>query len=263
MLVSQGRSITSYVANEDVANIFVIINDEQSVAIEVDKLWWGEHRRKVKILTRDQISCPPYGTGWDSQQLCKLVTASISKEDYVLILDAKTWFVKPFVKTDIFPGDNKINVVLQGIQPVFQSGWDYLINEFGIEDPKKQPGPSGVPYIMKPASVRELFKYIENKHNRSFRDWYREYSLTPTFITEFLLYASWIYFNEGYDQYTGEQPWEPVNIARSEGKLFNEKLKLMNNTNTLTASIHADVKLSAKRKKEWNSFLIEKHLLKR
>ena len=259
MLVTQGRSIDLY-APDIAENIFVIVNDEESVNIEIDKLWWGSQRSRVHILNRKQISCAPYGTGWDSQQLCKLVTAGMSKEDYVLIFDAKTWFVKPFNTADIFPEPNKINVAMQEIQPVFKTGWDWLVKEFNIKDPGCQPGPAGVPAIMKPQAVRQLFSYIENKYHQSFRTWYREYSLTPTFITEFLLYASWIYMSEGYSQYTGEQPWNPVNIARDEGKLFNQKLNEMKNDNTLTASIHADCKLSAKRKKEWKSFLQEKGL---
>jgi len=261
MLRSQGRSIELY-ARDIPENIFVVVNDEPEVANDIDKLWWGSQHNKVIILTRDQISCPPYGTGWDSQQLCKLVTAGISKQSHVLIFDAKTWFVRNFNSSEIFPDPyrEKINVSFQPIQPAFKTGWDFLVKEFNIEDPDMQPGPAGVPYIMKPSAVRELFAYIENKHNISFREWYRKYSLHPTLITEFLLYASWIYSSEGYGQYTGEQPWDPVNIAKNEGRKFKSKLEEMQRDVTLTASIHAGAKISKKNNDAWNKFLLEKNL---
>ena len=62
MLVTQGRSIDLY-APDIAENIFVIVNDEESVNIEIDKLWWGSQRSRVHILNRKQISCAPYGTG--------------------------------------------------------------------------------------------------------------------------------------------------------------------------------------------------------
>lgn len=262
MLPVQAKSIELYAHNIP-ETIWVVVNDDDSVAYEIDRAWWGTMRDRVQVRTRRQYRIPDYGTGWDSQQLCKLICGMNSSSDWSLVFDAKTWFVKDFDPSLIFDG-NHINVKLQNIQEPFRDGWNFLLNRFGIEDPNCQPGPSGVPYIFNTQKLRDLRLWIEDREQRSFIDWYVQYSLYPTLITEFLLYASWHYFVEGgYDQtYTGIQKWEPVNIARDEYGIFDEKIQAMKHPRTLTASIHRDVfkNLTEAQTQEWRNYLASKGL---
>jgi hypothetical protein len=262
MLPVQAKSIELYAHNIP-ETIWVVVNDDESVAYEIDRAWWGTMQDRVRVRTRRQYLIPDYGTGWDSQQLCKLVCGMNSSSDWSLVFDAKTWFVKDFDPSLIFDGD-RINVKLQNIQEPFRDGWNFLLNRFGIEDPNCQPGPSGVPYIFNTEKLKSLRDWIKKHEGRNFIDWYIEYSLYPTLITEFLTYASWIYFAEdGYDKtYTGIQNWEPINIARDEYEMFEEKLNEMNQSHVLTASIHRDVfkNLTEAQLQQWRNFLVAKRL---
>lgn len=258
MLKTQGRSINLY-AHDVVDTIWVVVNDDPDVANLIDVNWWGSQANRVKVITRDALGSPDYGTGWDSQQLCKLLMAAASTQNFVVILDAKTWFIRQFNLSEMFNTDETLNVGLMPIQEVFQSGWDYLVNEFSIDDLKLQLGPAGVPYFMKTDAVRKLFEYIKEKHSISFKEWYMKYSMYPTFITEFLLYASWIYRSEGYEGIRDRQ-WKPVNIGRGEEHQFDYHYWIMTGPHALTVSVHRDVTLSAEQQDLWNNFLIEKNL---
>lgn len=261
LLKTQAKSFHLY-APDSVNTIWVVVNDDDSVAKKIDTAWWGGFSPRVKIITRNHLNVPNYGSGWDSQQLCKLVAASKSQQIYCLVFDAKTWLVRELVPSDLFDG-NGINIELQQIQPAFQGGWDFLVKEFGLTDPKQQLGPAGVPYVFRTDYVRELFAWVKNKYSQPFIQWYIKYSMYPTLITEFLTYSAWVYKSEGrYHSVSGNQPWQPVNIGRGEGAIFNEKFAEMNLPSTLTVSIHRDAysELSNEQKMQWTTFLKEKRL---
>lgn len=261
LLKTQAKSFSLY-AHYKVKTFWVVVNDDSSVANKIDKEWWGQLAPLVQIVTRDELGIPDYGTGWDSQQLCKLVAASRSPELYCITFDAKTWLVRPMLASELF-GPNGINVSLQPIQPAFQSGWDFLINEFNIADPKLQLGPAGVPYIFRTDYVRELFKWVSVYKKQDFITWYTKYSMYPTLITEFLTYSAWVYKLEGhYNSFSNTQPWAPVNIGRGEEGMFLEKFAEMQLPSTLTVSIHRDAlpALSTNESAQWMHFLKNKNL---
>jgi len=260
-LKTQAKSFHLY-APDSVRTIWVVVNDNDSVAEKIDTAWWGGFAPKVRIVTRDYLKVPNYGTGWDSQQLCKLVAASRSQQIYCIVFDAKTWLVRELVPSDLFDG-NGINIELQQIQPAFQDGWNFLVNEFGLKDPKQQLGPAGVPYIFRTDHIRELFTWVMSKYNQTFIEWYSKHSMYPTLITEFLTYSAWVYKSEGgYHSVSNNQPWQPVNIGRGEGFIFDEKFAEMSLPSTLTVSIHRDAynELSETQKSQWATFLKEKRL---
>ena len=260
-LKTQAKSFHLY-APDSVSTIWVVVNDDDSVAEKIDTAWWGGFAPRVKIVTRSHLKVPNYGTGWDSQQLCKLVAASKSQQIYCIVFDAKTWLVRELVTSDLFDG-NGINIELQNIQPAFQDGWNFLIDEFGLTDPKQQLGPAGVPDIFRTDYVRELFAWINVRYKKTFIEWYMKYSMYPTLITEFLTYSAWVYRSEGgYHSVSNSQPWQPVNIGRGEGGIFDEKFAEMRLPSTLTVSIHRDAynELSDEQKRQWATFLKEKQL---
>lgn len=263
MLPVQAKSMELYAHNIP-ENIWVVVNDDESVAYEIDRAWWGTMQDRVHVRTRKQLGVPDYGTGWDSQQLCKLVMASKSTASHAIIFDAKTWFVKQLKESDfVNPDTQMIPVPINDIQPVFKDGWDYIVQMLGIDDPNTQVGPAGVPYIMITDLVRSLFKWIEETQNyTSFIDWFVKYNLYPTLVTEFLLYSAWEYKTTKYELRTGKQIWRCINIARDEYGIFDEKMQSMRRPNALTASIHRDVfkNLTEAQTQEWHDYLASKGL---
>ena len=93
LLEIQARSINQYVAPEDIANIYVIVNDSDDVADLIDPNWWQLHKEKVQIKKYSQWNYISRVTGWESQQICKLLGASEAESNWSMVLDAKTWFV--------------------------------------------------------------------------------------------------------------------------------------------------------------------------
>lgn len=257
MLPVQARSIVQY-CTDTPQTIYIVVNDLDFVADYINPAWWEHHN--VEIITRDQLGVPDYGEGWDSQQLCKLVCGMHSTSKYTVVLDAKTWFIKPFSYTTFITP--QVNVGLQTIQPVFQECWDWLCEYFDI-DSQQQPGPAGVPYIFETQMLHNLKDYIESREQRSFVDWYCEHSLYPHLITEFLLYASFVYYTNQYKHYTTTNNWKPINIARGEHTVFEDKIQQMQHPDTLTVSIHRDVfdNLSGEQLLAWQQLLQTKMLI--
>lgn len=263
LLKTQAKSFDLY-APGCVQTIWVVVNDDPAVMQQIDTSWWGKFSPSIQIISRDHLGIPEYGTGWDSQQLCKLVTASLSTAEHAVIFDAKTWLVKQLRRSDfIDPVTEQINVRLNDVQPCFKDGWDYVVDMFGIEDPNIQLGPAGVPYIMHTRLVRSMVNWIaDTQPEGDFIAWFMKYNLYPVFVTEFLLYSAWVYKNTKYEMCSQRQTWSCINIARGEESIFNEKYTRMIQPNTLTVSIHRDAltQLTPEQKTKWKDFLNAKGL---
>ena len=94
LLKIQAHSIQQYI--NDVERITIVINDNTNVASMIDTQWWGKWHDKVRIVTRDKWKYSSRLTGWEEQQLLKLLAASEAIAPWSMVLDAKTWFKQMF-----------------------------------------------------------------------------------------------------------------------------------------------------------------------
>ena len=92
----QARSIDHYFSQDQIKNIYIVVNDQDSVVDLVDRSWWGKFADRVVVYPYSVFGYKNRVGGWDHQQLCKLLAAARSTCEWSVVLDAKTFFVKPF-----------------------------------------------------------------------------------------------------------------------------------------------------------------------
>lgn len=235
----QAKSIQQYFDPDYIQSIHVIVNDDDSVCDLVDKSWYGDLADRVNVTPRSMYGYKNRVTGWEGQQLCKLLAAGQVWSAWSMILDAKTFFVKD-VTDDLLFTNGKVNSKDQEIYPEFQSAKDSVGRLFGLTL-NKAIGPGGVPFLMHTDTVRELMNYTSQMYNTTFADFFQDRCQYPDFITEFYIYSGYVKLKYGNirELYTNRQDWECVNLADSEINKFDEVFKKMEDYRTLTVSIKA------------------------
>ena len=68
----QAQSIDRYCAELGLKNIYVLVNDSDSVLDQIDKTWWGQYQDQVQIISRSVFSTSYVENGWVSQQILKI-----------------------------------------------------------------------------------------------------------------------------------------------------------------------------------------------
>ena len=94
LLEIQARSFDQYLNPKDVNQIIVVVNDNDTVADSINCQWWGKYADRVVIKTRSNYPFTPSNSGWDDQQLLKLLSAAESNTKWSMVFDAKTWLIK-------------------------------------------------------------------------------------------------------------------------------------------------------------------------
>lgn len=258
----QARSIGLYIDSNRIGNIYVVVNDKDSVVDLLDKKWWGANEDKVQIIPASHFGVADTLDGWSSQQLYKLLAARDCLSSWSMCLDAKTWFVNQLEWDHIFLS-NKANFTQFPTAPVFDNAKKFL--EHYYQKPLLNIiGPGGVPFLFHSPTVKNMIIDIEKRENNLFFNWFVENLLWPNQVTEFMLYSAYVNNMRSYfDLYTGKQYYSITNMAEWEVDKFEELFKRMQSEKNLTASIHrkAYKMLSQEQLDQWTSFLFSKKLV--
>lgn len=234
VLQLQAQSVDLYCRDIGVKNIFVVVNDDESVVAEINTAWWGSLGNCVRIIPRTLLGSVFVDNGWVSQQALKLAISKLCENPWYTVLDAKTIFVRPLKLTDVFDSKQKLQVGQLDIYPVFERSRQITNELFGI-DLKRQAGPGGVPFFLNTNDVRAMVAYIENKVKESFVEWFQAQGM----LTEFILYSGWIEYRHGLNVcYSSNSFFTVCNICHSEVGIANSKLSSMKDPGMLTVSIH-------------------------
>ena len=245
LLEIQARSFDQYLNPQDVNQIVIIVNDKDDVANWIDTAWWGQHADKVVVKLRSSYGFTPSNSGWDDQQLLKLLGAAESRTKWSVIFDAKTWLIKAFdtKESALFDTKGRPNVGRMHLSPLFETAKTFVEQYYEIEI-EMVLGPSGVPYVFHNADVREMTAGIPD-----FINFFQQNLLGPTFLTEFVLYAGFIIKKYGSVEViynpnklkidpTQKTYINVANLAPWEANNFDNFLDLILEPKTLTASIH-------------------------
>ena len=255
----QAKSIELYIDTHNIKNIYVVVNDEDSVVNLIDPTWWGINSHKVQVIPRSKYGVDPTLIGWDSQQMYKLFAAEESDCPWSMCLDAKTWFVQSLQWDKLFDSQNRVKFRSIPVIPVFKSAQEFLENYYRIRM-ANVIGPGGVPFMFHTQTVRSMFKELDVP----FLEFFSKHVRLPTNITEFMLYSAYvIYKYSDYNSlYSTSQPYIVQNIADFQVNEFDKILENMNYPVTLTASIHGRVYpwLTDDQYERWCSFLVDKKL---
>jgi hypothetical protein len=252
ILKLQAQSIELYCQNIGTQGIYVIVNDNDSVADEIDPAWWGNLSSLVKIVPRSEFKCVWTDNGWVSQQALKMLGSSLSNNTWSMVVDAKTLFVSSCTLTELVDSQQRIKIGSLDIYDVFKRSKEITDRLFGIDLPR-QLGPGGVPFFFHNKTIRELIEFVETKQRQPFAEWFQSQGM----LTEFILYSGYVHYRDGsfnllYSDFT--KSGSIINICHSQVGLADVLLGQMSRSGTWTVSVHRNA---------WNKFTPDqKHLYK-
>ena len=260
LLKIQARSICQYLNPQHINCIYVIVNDHDDVALDIDVAWWQHFQHCVKIIPMSHWNYQCRVSGWENQQLLKLLAAANAVSEWSMVLDAKTWFVRPVNLHDLFDSEQRANVGLCPVFPQFVDSQQFVQQHFDIVL-DQVIGPAGVPFLFHTQSTQQLIN-----SETDFIDFFQTALRWPHLATEFHLYSGWILKCHGsYDRwYNKTQYYECANLADWQANEFDSFLfRSQHNSKIATASIHrrAYLQLSAEQIKSWCCWLHELGLI--
>jgi hypothetical protein len=252
----QAQSIARYVSKLGTRNIYVVVNDDDSVVSKIDSSWWGDLADCVMVVPRSAFSTDWTHNGWVSQQALKLICSAMSYNRFVMVLDAKTIVVRDFDPAEILE-QGRPRVGQMSIFPVFQPSADIAGALWNITV-TQQLGPGGVPYFFHTATVREMIADIEQRTQHSFPSWFQAQGM----LTEFVLYSAWLQRQSLYSTLYADTAIIPCNVDHSEVERINARLDEMQRINPHTVSIHRGAwsYMTAEQRVRYQHFLIDRGL---
>jgi hypothetical protein len=255
ILQVQAQSMDLYCQNLGLQTIFVIVNDSDHVANQVDPAWWGSLQSRVQIIPRSYFACQFVPNGWVSQQVLKLLASSLSLNTWSMVLDAKT-LVSDHVTADIFlANSDQLTLGIVPVLEVFETAAKIAGNLFGITV-SHVAEPAGVPFIFRNHDVRQMIKEIEHLTHDNFAEWFQQQGM----LTEFVLYTAFIQYK--YQDlkkiYLGRNRNKLCNnICHSELSRFDIKLQQAQDHRPLTIGVHRNAwqQLTEQQKQSYRDYL--------
>jgi Family of unknown function (DUF6492) len=250
----QAQSIDLYCRDLGIRNIYVVVNDQDSVAQQIDPAWWGEFADRVTVLPRRVFSAQYASNGWVSQQALKILAASISYNVWSMVLDAKTIFVKPISIDQLIDPQGRAQVGELDIYPVFEPS-QQLVNEFYSIKLDSQLGPGGVPFLFHNRVTRSMIAHAETQTQTSFAEWFQVQGR----LTEFILYSGYVQYSHGsFDTlYSSVCNLRPHNICHSEVGIFDQKISQAVDIDTISVHRNAWSQLDTVQQHRYRDYLID------
>jgi len=253
----QAQSIDLYCRKIGVRNIYVVINDSETLAQQIDPAWWGAFAPQVLVVPRTVFSTEFSDNGWLGQQALKILTASISHNVWSMILDAKTVFVRDLDPADLVDSQGRMRVGQMPVYPVFEPARQ-IVNEFYSIDLDSQLGPGGVPFFFHNDTVRLMIAEAAFRARQNFPRWFQAQGR----LTEFVLYSGFLKHRfGGFDAfYSTDNAVFPCNMCHSEVSRFDAKLAEMTQPKTNTVSIHRNAwtQLTSVQQQQYRDLLIQR-----
>lgn len=262
VLQAQAQSIDTYCKNLNIGSIYVVVNDDDNVALQIDHTWWGQFSNCVTVVPRSVFSTNWSTNGWVSQQVLKLKAAATSSAEYSMILDAKTIFVCDLVTEQLINAQGQIQTGQLEVYPVFEPSRQIVNQLFDIEL-TQQAGPGGVPFVVANNAVRDMIVEVCDRTGQEFVHWFQAQGR----VTEFILYSGYVVKTQGSLESaysTQNQIGNIVNVCHSEVESWDRKFAEMQQSRTLTVSVHrqAWTRLLPLQREQYRQFLISRKILK-
>jgi len=258
VLRAQAQSLALYGQKLGIRNIYVVLNDSETIAAQIDPAWWGPLANTVLVIPRTAFSTAFVDNGWVSQQVLKLLAASVSYNTYSMILDAKTIFVRELDPNTIVDSAGRIQTGILHLYPVFAPA-KKIVDELFEMDLQRQVGPGGVPCIVHNDTVRMMIADVTLRTKTSFPIWFQSQGM----LTEFVLYSAFVQHLCGdigvlYDQHN--HLGGIVNVAHNETELWSIKINQMRKGETLTVSVHRGAweQLTPPQRQEYRDLLTQR-----
>lgn len=258
ILKLQARSIEQYCTGLGIRNIYVVINDDETLVEKIDPAWWGSLAPLVLIIPRTAFSTAWSEDGWLSQQLWKLLVPSMSYNTCTMVLDAKTIFVKSITLKDVFNDQGKITTGIMDLYPVFEPARQIVNKTYNI-DLQQQIGPGGVPFVFHNDTVRLMIAETTLITQQSFPTWFQSQGR----LTEFVLYSGYVQYKYGSldKMYAKDTVISPANMCHSEVAIADKKIEMMKTATTVSIHRRAWEKLTDEQKIKYKHLLIDRGIV--
>lgn len=260
----QARSIENNFAQDQIRTIYIVVNDVDSVVDSVDRSWYGKFADRVVIYPYSIFGYVNQVGGWDNQQLCKILAAARSQCEWSLVLDAKTYFVRPCKLDLLVDSSNRACTNLLQTQPVFESARQTVEQLYQIKL-DNIIGPGGVPFLFHTETVQAMIADTEQLAGKSFIEFFQSNVCYPNLITEFYLYSGYVKYKYGnFDSlYNQKQRWTCINVADWQVEQFDLLLQDMQRFLTLTVSVAGKAwrLLNTEQQQAYLAVLHKKHLI--
>lgn len=238
ILQVQAQSIGLYCQNLGVRNVYVVINDDETLAAEIDPAWWGPMASHVLVVPRTAFSAGWIENGWVSQQVWKLLVPTMSYNFYTMILDAKTVVISPLSLTRLCDSQGRINAGRAPIPPAFEPSAQICRDLLGVTV-DEQICPTGVPYFVHNDTVRFMISDLTMRTRESFPAWFQRQGV----LTEFILYSAYNQFkyNSLDTFYNKTCKIDLINLTMCNAFEHSSLLEQMTEDHIQFVSIHRDV----------------------
>lgn len=253
----QAESVGLYCQDLQIHNIYVVVNDDESIVQMIDSSWWGPLRNKVLVIPRSAFSTEFVENGWVSQQALKIITAAMSYDLWTMVLDAKTIITKKLDWQELLDQKGRPRVGSLPLYEVFGPSKELAEKLFNIQI-TEQIGPGGVPFFFHNPTIRAMIAYIEAKSGVLFPAWFQLQGM----LTEFVLYSAFVQFRDGsFDHlYSHDNAIVPVNICHSEVHRFDSLWKHASNATTVSVHRNAWSQLTEQQKDKFRHQLIDRNI---
>jgi len=255
ILQVQAQSMDLYCQDMGLQTIFVIVNDDDHVADQIDTAWWGSLQSRVRIIPRSYFACQFVPNGWVSQQVLKLLASSLSANIWSMVLDAKT-LVSDCITANIFVANSdQLTLDIVPVLEVFEPAAKIAGDLFGITV-SHVAQPAGVPFIFCNHDVRQMIEEIERLTHDNFAEWFQQQGM----LTEFVLYTAFIQYKyqDLKQVYLGRNRTKLCNnICHSELNIFDIKLQQARDHRPLTIGVHRNAwqQLTEQQKQSYRDYL--------
>ena len=213
----------------------------------------------VKIVPRSHLGNYFHTDGWISQQYLKLKGSTLSNNKWVMVLDAKSIFVKHIYLSKFFDIFGRIKSGYWKLSKDWHKVETNVNSLFNI----KTKGDSGwVPYLFRVDLVNDLIKDIELKTNKPFDKWFQQFEVGE--MTEIALYTGYVQTRYKLWKYASKFRYmERYCVGRNRieeaNELFDKHLLHKRNHIVMIHRYVWDL-LDIERKEKYKKFLISKGL---
>jgi hypothetical protein len=260
ILKIQAESVGMFCQSIGVRNIYVVLNDVETLSEKIDPAWWGPLASSVLIVPRTTFSTQWVDDGWLSQQLWKLLAASISYNHFTMVLDAKTILTKPINVPQLFDSQGRLMAGRIPVQEVFAQSKQIVEQLFDIKM-TEQLGPGGVPYFFHNDTVRALISDVTFKVRESFPTWFQKQGV----LTEYLLYSGYVQFKyESLDSLYGlSSGVAPRNLCHSDMHQADKLFEQFKHPEVTSVGIHRKAwqQLTPAQKTQYRMLLIDRGIV--
>lgn len=269
ILQIQGISIDRYARYDDIKNIFVIVNDTQTVANAIDPQWFGRFADKVIVVCVEEFGINTnHVAGWETQQLYKLLGATKCTSEWSISLDCKTWFISNLTKDKLFDHRNRAKVGTMPPTPAFEHTKDFVCKLYGIDVPHVIC-PGGVPHYIHTETLKSMLTDVERLSGMPFAEFFKKYVVRPHLVTEYVLYDLYVTYKYGpmgmHDYYNHDlqHTFQVKNIADFEAPEVDSCIDQMRDPTMLSASMHRRTykDITSEQFTHWLEFLAEKQVI--